>query len=243
MTSSPSITHQDPLEVHLLGLVDFDAAVYLQERLVYEFSGRDDCTGGLLLCEHPPMVTIGREGSRASLRADDREFAARQMEVRWTNRGGGCLVHCPGQLAVYPVVPLDRIGIRPADYVARLCEAVIDVCTELRVAAWPSEDGRGVACRLGQFAYAGAAIKSNIAWQGIFVNVAPRMELVRLVDGGPRSQRQTSLAAQRARPTAMHAVREGLIRHVAAVLGYERHHVYTGHPLLKRTYRKVPISA
>ncbi len=29
-----------------------------------------------------------------------------QIEVRWVNRGGGCLVHCPGQLAVYPIVPL-----------------------------------------------------------------------------------------------------------------------------------------
>ena len=69
------------------------------------------------------------------------------------------------------------------------------------------------------------------------------MEFIRLVDHGPGRERQTSLAAQRARPTEMHAVREGLIRHLAAVLGYGRHHLYTGHPLLKRTYRKVPISA
>ncbi|MGC1275880.1 MAG: hypothetical protein WBC44_19415 [Planctomycetaceae bacterium] len=243
MPTPPAITHQNPLEVHLLGLVDFDAAVFLQERLVYEFSGRDDQTGGLLLCEHPPMVTIGREGSRASLRADDQDFAARQMDVRWINRGGGCLVHCPGQLAAYPVVPLERLGLRPAEYAARLCEAVIDLCTEMHVAAWPSEDGRGVSCRLGQFAYVGAAVKSGIAYHGLFVNVAPPMDLVRLVDGGRRSERQTSLAAQRARATEMHTVREGLIRHLAAVLGYDKHHVYTSHPLLKRTHRKVPISA
>jgi lipoyl(octanoyl) transferase len=82
-----------------------------------------------------------------------------------------------------------------------------------------------------------------MTYHGLFVNVAPPMELVRLVDGGPRSERQTSLSAQRARATEMHAVREGLVRHLSAVLGYGRHHVYTGHPLLKRTYRKVPISA
>ena len=201
MPAPPANDRRDPLEVHLLGVVDFDAASFLQERLVYELSGRDDQTGALLLCEHPPIVTIGREGSRAWLRADDRDFAA------------------------------------------RLCEAVIDVCTELHVAAWPSEDGRGVSCRLGQFAYVGAAIKADIAYHGLFVNVSPPMDFVRLVDGGRRSERQTSLAAQRARPTEMHTVREALIRHLAAVLGYERHHIYTGHPLLRRTYRKVPISA
>jgi len=243
MPVSPPIAHRDPLEVHLLGLVDFEAALFLQERLVYELSGRDDRTGGLLLCEHPPLVTIGREGSRAALRVEDREFIARQMDVRWLNRGGGCLVHCPGQLAAYPIVPLERLGVRPADYAARLCEAVIDLCTELHVPAWPSEDGRGVSCRLGRFASAGAAMKSGVTYHGLFVNVAPPMDLIRLVDAGPRSERQTSLAAQRARPTEMHTVREGLIRHLAAVLGYERHHVYTGHPLLKRTRRTVPISA
>jgi lipoyl(octanoyl) transferase len=243
MPLPPPNAHRDPLEVYLLGLVDYDAALFLQERLIYETSGREDRTGGLLLCEHPPMVTIGREGSRAYLRAEDREFAARRMEVRWTNRGGGCLVHCPGQLAVYPVVPLDRIGVRPAEYGARLCEAVIDLCTELRVPAWPSEDGRGVSCRLGQFAYVGAAIKAGVTYHGLFVNVSPPMDLVRLVDVGPGGERQTSLAAQRARPTEMHSIREGLVRHVAAVFGYGRQHLYTGHPLLKRAYRRVPIGA
>src|SRR5690606_27991033 len=119
MPAPPANDRRDPLEVHLLGVVDFDAASFLQERLVYELSGRDDQTGALLLCEHPPIVTIGREGSRAWLRADDRDFAARQMEIRWLNRGGGCLVHCPGQLAVYPIVPLQRLAIPPADYAAR----------------------------------------------------------------------------------------------------------------------------
>ncbi len=241
--SSPTTPHSDPLEVHLLGLVDYDAALFLQERLVYETSGRDDRTGALLICEHPPLVTIGREGSRAHLRVEDREFIARQLEVRWTNRGGGCLVHCPGQLAVYPVVPIDRICIRPADYIGRLIEAVIDLCTELRVPAWPSEDGRGVSCRLGRFASIGAAVRAGVTYHGMFVNVAPPMDLIRLVENGPRGERQTSLSAQRARATEMHAVREGLIRHVSGVLGYSQHHLYTGHPLLRRTRRKVAISA
>lgn len=232
-----------PLEVHLLGVVDFDAALFLQERLVYELSGRDDRGGALLICEHPPLATIGREGSRAHLRAGEQEFLARQVDLRWINRGGGCIVHGPGQLAVYPIVPLQRLEIRPAEYPSRLAEAVIDMCAELRVTAWPSEDGRGVSSRLGRFAEIGASVKSEIAYHGMFLNVAPAMDLVRLVDSGPRSERLTSLAAQRGRAVEMHAVREGLVRHIKAMLGYERHHLYTGHPLLKRTTRRVPQSA
>src|SRR5207237_1247638 len=85
------------LEVHLLGLVDFDACLFLQERLVEELSQRDDGHGAVLVCEHPPLITIGREGSQAHILCEPQELVARQLEVRWLNRGGGCLVHVPGQ--------------------------------------------------------------------------------------------------------------------------------------------------
>ena len=58
-----------PLEVYLLGIVDFDSALFLQERLAYEISGRSDAMGTLLLCEHPPLITVGREGSRSHIRS------------------------------------------------------------------------------------------------------------------------------------------------------------------------------
>ena len=51
-------SHSDPLEVHLLGVVDYESALFLQERLVYDISGANDRRGTLLVCEHPPMVTI-----------------------------------------------------------------------------------------------------------------------------------------------------------------------------------------
>ena len=141
------------------------------------------------------------------------------MPIRWTNRGGGCLVHCPGQLAIYPIVPLDRLGIWPSEYAGRLTDAVIDLCSELRVPAWPTEQGSGVSCRLGQFAYVGAAIKSDVTYHGMFVNVTPAMDFVRLVETSPGAERQTSLSAQRGRATGMNTVREGLVRHLAGGVG------------------------
>lgn len=238
-----SLVETSALEVYLLGFVDFDAALFLQERLVYELSGRNDGQGAVLICEHPPLVTIGREGSRAYVEASQQELLARQLELRWINRGGGCLVHGPGQLAVYPIIPLSRREIRPAEYPARLIETVVDLSAELRVSAWPSEDGRGVSCRLGRFAEIGAAVKSNVAYHGLFLNVAPAMDLMRLVNSGPRGERLTSLSAQRGRAMEMHTVREAMIRHLKENLGYSRHHVYTGHPLLKRTIRQIPQTA
>ena len=247
MFQVPSSRNGDPaaagsLEVRLLGCVDFESALYLQERLVYELSGRSDTQGGLLLCEHPPMVTVGRDGSRADILAESHELVSRQMDVQWLNRGGGTIVHAPGQLAVYPVVPLERLGIGLDDYRRLLEECVIDTCRELHVPAWRFDDEPGVWCRLGQFAYVGIAVRSWIAYHGLFINVSPAMDLMRLVQPNSEGDRVTSLAAQRQRRTSMHMVREGLIRHLVARLGYERFHVYTGHPLLRRTQRTVSVA-
>ena len=231
----------DSLEVHLLACVDFESALFLQERSVYEISGREDRQGNLLLCEHPPMITVGREGSRAHFRVDPDELTARQMPVRWINRGGGAVVHAPGQLAVYPIVPLNRLGLGVADY-RRLLESVaLDVCRELAVAAWRRDDLPGVWSPLGQLVSIGVAVKSWVAYHGMFINVSPALEVLRMVDSGTGSS--TSLQAQRQRITPMHVVRESVIRNLTDRLGYERHHVYTGHPLLQRTHKKVYVPA
>jgi lipoyl(octanoyl) transferase len=233
----------ESLDVHLLGSVEFDAALTLQKHLVYEVSGRNDLFGTLLLCEHPPTVTIGREGSRSDILVGERELTARSLDVYWLNRGGGALMHGPGQLAVYPVLPLDRLNCGLHSYRRRLETAVIAMCRELRVPAWTKPDTPGVACRCGQFAFLGAAVKSWVSYHGLFVNVSPRMDLMRLVRSTPPAARVTSLAAQRLRPTSMHAVRESLVRHIAAEFAYSRFHVHTGHPLLKRERRRIPVFA
>ena len=64
----------ESLQVFLLGTVDFESALRLQERFRDEVSQRNDRLGGLFVCEHPPVVTIGREGSQSHLRQDASEF-------------------------------------------------------------------------------------------------------------------------------------------------------------------------
>lgn len=230
-----SLAADASLEVHLLGTVDFDAALFLQERLVYELSGRDDGLGVLLLCEHPPLVTVGREGSRSHLRCSDEELRARMLDVRWLNRGGGCLVHVPGQLAVYPILPLSRLSLDLPAYRRMLEETVIDVCREQRVEAHRDETQPGVFGRTGQLAHLGTAAKSGVSYHGVFLNVAPILSWSRLAATGAAPQPISSLQFEQNRPLSMHAVRESLIRHFSARLGYQRHHVYTGHHLLRRT--------
>lgn len=235
------VTREPALDVYLLGLLDFDAGLFLQERLLEDAVRDETPTGTLLLCEHPPLLTIGREGSQAHINCEPGNLISRQIEVRWLNRGGGCLLHAPGQLAVYPVLPLARRGIGLADFRNRLEQAAALVCRELHVPAWLRDDFPGVWCRGGQVAQVGVAVRSGVGYHGMFVNVSPRMDFQRWIRT-PSGERVTSIAAERMRPTEMPVVRESLMRHLAEQLGFTRTNLYTGHPLLKRT-RKVMAHA
>ncbi len=161
------------LEVRLLGLLDFDSALRLQERIVYELSGRSDRQGVLLLCEHPPLISIGREGSRAQVLATDEELASRELPVRWVSRSGCAVLHAPGQLAVYALLPLDRLGISPAEYRLRMETVLLDVCHELRTPAMRIEGSPGVWGRCGQVGHFGAAVRWWVTMHGMWLNVCP----------------------------------------------------------------------
>jgi lipoate-protein ligase B len=237
----PLPAHDGLLEIHLLGMVDFDSALFLQERLVYEISGKDNLDAGLLLCEHPPLITIGRDGSREQILADQRQLTAFGIETRWINRGGGCVLHGPGQLAAYPILPLNRLGFGLLDFRNRLEQSVIDMAGDFHVAAVRETGTPALSCRSGQFAHLGVAVKSWVSYHGVFVDVAPKVEAQRLLN--PNHHRLSSLSAQCGKMLEMNAVRESLSRHLATQMGYTRTQVYTGHPLLKRQTRRVFVDA
>jgi lipoyl(octanoyl) transferase len=226
------------LEAHLLGQVDFDVALALQQRLVYEAGGRCDDTITLLICEHPPIITIGRGGSRGQLRAAAEELTSRQIALRWVNRGSGAFVHGPGQVAVYPIVPLDRLGWSVGDYLRRLQTGLAAMLADVGLTAPASSNLSGIWGRTGQLVAIGAAVKNWVTYHGAFINVAPAMVLQRLVDADAEHHVPlSSLVIERQQAVKMTTVRAALVARLADALAAPRHHLYTGHPLLAETSR------
>jgi lipoyl(octanoyl) transferase len=235
MLPSPprSLQHSPALETHLLGLIDFERALALARRLVFDASGSSDRQIRVLVCEHPPVVTIGRQGSRAHFRADEHELESRQIPVRWVNRGGGCLVHSPGQLAVYPIVSLEAFGWTVGQYLARFQSAWQAVLNELGVPAQPHPGRHGLWGRTGQLVAMGVAVNGWTTYHGAFLNVDPSMTLQHLVDTDPVEHVPiTSLVVERQQPIKMPLVRARLIGHLASAFEVERQHLYSGHPYL-----------
>ena len=229
------------LEVFLLGKVDFESLQGLQSRLMDQIAQRTDTHGMVLVCEHPATISIGREGSFADVLVDREDLMSRQLEVRWLGRGGGTIVHVPGQVAVYPLVPLDRLKMGPADFRGRLEQTLLALASDLEIEATASAGPPGATCRCGQFAFIGAGVRDWVTHGGLYVNVSLPPEALDLVNWG--GQKVTSLSAQRQRPVGMASVRESLIRHLAQSLGYIDYNLYTGHPLLHRSVRKVYVYA
>lgn len=223
------------LEVYLLGTVDFDEVQTLQRRLVYDLGERPGAA--LILCEHPPTIGVGRSGSRAHIRADDEELRSMDLPVRWVNRGGGCVLHLPGQLVAYLILPLPAFGLDLKRYVDGLHRLLIDVLAEFDLTGTTRSGSPGVFLGTGtnRVATVGVAVGRWIASHGFTINVGAYLGPFRLIDEpGVPSIRATSMEAWRQRPTPMAKVREAVIRRVEAAFGVERHHLYTSHPLIRR---------
>ena len=128
-----------------LGRVPYDEALAIQQRVI---AARKAGTIGdtLLLLEHPPVLTLGRNARRENVLASDVLLAQKGVSVHEVNRGGDVTYHGPGQLIGYPIVDLrgdlallaqGRRGphLGPVDFVRLLEDVLIRVCGEFRVPA------------------------------------------------------------------------------------------------------------
>lgn len=232
------------LHFHLLGCVDYGDCQWLQRKLVFEVGGHDDGRVITLLCEHPPGISVGRSGSRAHIRCSNEQLRRQGLDVRWVNRGGGCVLHVPGQLAIYPIVPLAWHGWTVGEYLRRLQLSVIRTLAEFHVGVATYAPWSGVWGRSGALATCGVAVRNGVTSHGMYLNVNPSMTNFHLVDvvdplRTVTGQKSTmgSLFADRRQALSIPKVRAALVPNLAAALGTTGYHLSTGHPSLAQLQR------
>ncbi|HEU5234927.1 MAG TPA: lipoyl(octanoyl) transferase LipB [Terriglobales bacterium] len=117
-----------------LGTIDYGTALNLQQSLV-ELRKQQRIPDVLLLLEHPPVITFGRNASQKNLLASNELLKRRGVELFESNRGGDVTFHGPGQLVGYPI--LDLRGFSPrlgaVEFVRRMEEALIRTCGDLSI--------------------------------------------------------------------------------------------------------------
>ena len=131
-----------------LGLTDYGACWDVQRRLFGEVLARkavrDDFAGYLLLTEHRPVYTLGKSGREENLLVGRERLEAEGAALYRIDRGGDITFHGPGQLVVYPILDLERLGFGLKDYIAALEETVIRAAARYGIAAGRIAGASGV---------------------------------------------------------------------------------------------------
>ena len=151
------------LDVVRLGRVAYEPTRALQERLVERRIAREVCDT-LVLCEHDPIVTVGRG-------ATPPELAGGAIPVVEVERGGEATFHGPGQLVAYPILelPEDRRDLHR--YLRDLEEVVIRALAEVDVAGERRSGATGVWVQGRKVCSIGVAVRRWVTWHGLALNL------------------------------------------------------------------------
>jgi len=203
-----------------LGRVGYGEGLDLQRQLVEaRHEGRIGNT--LVLLEHPPVLTLGRNASRANILASDEFLAYRGVEIHEINRGGDVTYHGPGQLVGYPIFDLrsftPRLGA--VQFVRLLEEALIRTCGDFGVQATRVGGRTGVwtvaggSIREKKIAAIGVHIARGITSHGFALNVNPDLrDFELIVPCGIADREVTSLEREADPPPGMDPVRNAVAR-------------------------------
>lgn len=210
-------------EAAFLGRVPFAEALTLQQSTE---AGLKQGTGPerLLLLEHPPVFTLGRNASPEDVLASPDWLRARGVEVHETNRGGEVTYHGPGQLVGYPVLNLnpDRRDIRR--YVRDLQEVLIRTLEDFGVLGRRNDSPGhiGVWVAEGKIASIGVHLSRWITTHGFALNVSTDLELFGgIVPCGLHGVRMVTLAELIGRVPTLSEVADRVVVHFADVFERE----------------------
>jgi lipoyl(octanoyl) transferase len=208
-----------------LGRIGYQAGYGLQRRLVAARKAAA-APDTLLLCEHPPVITLGRNGKREHLRVSDRVLEQMGVEFHWTDRGGDITYHGPGQMVGYPILHLAAIRRDVVWYVRQLEEAMLRATAEFGIAARrsPGRTGVWVDASGGEekLAAIGVHISRWVTSHGFAYNVSTDLRHFDLiVPCGIAGSRPTSLERLLGRAVSADEVLPALVRRFGEVFGLE----------------------
>jgi lipoyl(octanoyl) transferase len=179
-----------------LGRVGHADAVAEQERRRERLLAGDAAAAAVLLCEHDPVITLGRSADRGHVVAPADALTAAGVGVVDVSRGGDVTYHGPGQLMVYPVVRLRR-GV--VAYLETVAGVLAEIAAALGVpdAAW-RRDPAGLWLDGRKLAACGLHVRRGVAIHGFALNVATPPSVWSLIVPCGLTTPVTSLAEARA---------------------------------------------
>lgn len=219
----------NPLLIVDLGLITYTDVFALQQRIVAarKASAIEDV---LLLCEHPHVITLGRNGKRENLLASENVLRQKGVEFHATNRGGDITYHGPGQIVGYPILNLANMKTDVHWYVRTLEEAMIRASADFGLTAfrisgktgiWVQAEGKGGATE-EKLAAIGIHISRWVTSHGFAYNVATDLRYFDLiVPCGISDRKATSLEKLLSRSVSLSEVKPRISHHLSEAFSRE----------------------
>jgi lipoyl(octanoyl) transferase len=230
-----------------LGLIGYAEAWALQKRVAAarKSAAIEDV---LLLCEHPHVITQGRNGKRENLLATEQVLRQKGVEFHATDRGGDITYHGPGQIVGYPILNLGAIRRDVVWYVRMLEEAMIRATADFGITAeriagktgiWVGSEGAEE-----KLAAIGVHVSRWVTSHGFAYNVATDLRYFDLiVPCGIADRKATSLEKLLGRSVPPNQVAPRIAQHLGEVFGLEMKEASRKELLEKLQEAEQPVAA
>lgn len=163
-----------------LGVVPYEEAFELQKEMARQrIEGKID--DHLLLLEHPPVITVGRNAGLENILADSQFLEKEGISVIQTDRGGDVTYHGPGQLVGYPILNLKKMRSDVQWYVSQLEESIIETLQNFSIQAPRVKGMRGVWVEGYKIASIGVRISKWVTHHGFALNVNTNLSHFELI--------------------------------------------------------------
>ena len=182
-----------------LGLKEYEEVWNLQRKLVFE-RGEGTAPDTVLLCQHPPVYTIGRS-SRQPV-PEGLPYPVHKVE-----RGGDLTFHGPGQLVGYPILKLADHGLKPRSYLHALEAVLSEAIRPFGVKAETVKGFTGLWVGRKKLASIGVAVRGGVTYHGFALNINNSLAPFRLIHPCKlESDVMTSMHKLLGKPVDEHAV-------------------------------------
>jgi lipoyl(octanoyl) transferase len=173
----------------------------------------------LILLEHPPVITLGRNSSKKNLLCSPDSLQASGVDCVATRRGGDITMHGPGQMVGYPIVDLNHYHRDLHQFLRRLETVLIRTLADFGLIGEALPDLTGVWVDGRKIASIGIAVRRWISYHGFALNIDNDLSsFSAIVPCGLSGVTMTSMSNELGRPIDTNEVGESLIHHFGNIL-------------------------
>ncbi len=176
------------------GVVDYEQAYNLQRQILQDRID-NKCPDHLILLQHNPVITVGRNGDNRNILASQTILDSQGIRVYEIERGGDVTYHGPGQLTGYPIIDLRNYRKDVHWYLRQLEETIIKFLSYYRIVGRRIAGLTGVWVQDEKIAAIGVAVKRWVTYHGFALNINPNLLHFKLINPcGITDKEVTSLA-------------------------------------------------